>query len=173
MFCPDKPREDWTFIRTRVGMHQVVWPNETLKSKSKLHSNGWQWQKHQKLCSCPPKKNFEESFILFRPQSPQVQICNYTLLFVSSMLQYRPVNCALKKKGFWPKVPHYYSHDENVLSCFCIAPSSSLPQWLYAVPHSLALISVSERHHVRPCTSRRLFPVCKAAIIFGTAQCWM
>lgn len=26
--------------------------------------------------------------------------------------------------------------------------------------------SVSERHHVRPCTSRRLFPVSEAAIVF-------
>lgn len=148
-----------------------------LNASRNYTQNSQQWQKHQKWCSCLPKKKkkkaLKRDLILCRPQSPRK--CKYaiTLLFVSSVLLYRPVNCALNKKGFGPQVPDYYSHDENVLSCFCFAPSSSPPQWLYAVPCSPALISVSERHHVRPCISRRLFPVCEAAIIFGTAQFWM
>lgn len=98
VFCPDKSREDWSFIRIRIGGAILgVWSNDTVIRKPKLHlkmvCNG-----KQKKISYPLKKHCEE--ILFGPCSPQVQICNYTLLFVSSVLQSRPVNCALKKKGF-------------------------------------------------------------------------
>lgn len=65
-----------------------------------------------------PKISFEERRYPLRAfRSSHVQICNYTLLFMSSVLQYRPVNCALNKKTLEPQVPDY--HDDNVLSCFC------------------------------------------------------
>lgn len=41
VFCPDEPREDWCFIRTRDGVHWVVWPSESFKSKlQKNKKNG-------------------------------------------------------------------------------------------------------------------------------------
>lgn len=172
VFCPDKPREDWRFTRTsrvqeatssfldkrNIEMQITVFKNKTKKQSVKKSNNKTKLRRERLSSSIP----------IFSSANVQFHAPLY-----SSVLKYRPVNCAFKRE----KV----SDPESQTTIPMVTVSSLVfvgrfpSQWLYAVVHNPALVSVSERHDVKqPCTGRRLLSCERSSHhFFGTAQCWM